>query len=318
MIMVAGTVEQDVTVAGGNVSLDGSIGGDVRAAGGDVTIRSQIGGDVLVGAGNLLITDKAIIGGDLYVGSGNVVLDAPVKGALKIGGGEVTINSIISGPVEVWSDGSVTFGPKAEITESITYHGTKDAIVKDGARVTAINFVPWQKNVSNTKNRVVDSIFTFLGLALFALIIATSFKPKTKVLVSVMQSRFWASFGTGLLIAILGPIIILVLFLTGIGAYLGIGILFSYALLFTLSCSLAAIFVGAMLMKHAAKREDLMVSWQSAVVGALAVTILCLIPYVGSLIAMILGLLAAGGTARVLSAEHKNQEAIASMISENN
>lgn len=317
-IVVAGTVEQDVTVAGGDISLEASIGGDVRAAGGDIRIRSQIGGDVLVGAGNVIFDEKSLVGGDLYVGAGNVTIDGPVKGTLKIGGGEVVINSIVSGPVEVWSDGSLTFGPKAEVTGSIKYHGTKEAVVKEGARISSIELLPFMHAGRSTGDKAMGAFMTFLSLALFALVIATSFKPKTKVLVSVMQTRFWSSFGIGLLIAILGPIIAIILLLTQIGAYLGVVVIFSYGLLFALACSLATIFVGGMVMRYLAKREDLLVGWQSAVVGAFIVTLLCFIPYVGDLIAVILGLLAVGGTARLLSVEHKHQEEIATIISQNN
>jgi len=54
---VAGTVEGDVRVAGGQVTISGGVAEDVLATGGQVTITSsgQVGGDVIVSAGQLAI-----------------------------------------------------------------------------------------------------------------------------------------------------------------------------------------------------------------------------------------------------------------------
>lgn len=317
-IIVSGSVEQDVNVAGGDITLKGDIGGDVRAGGGNIDISSQVAGDVLIGGGNVILDDSAFVGGDLYIGGGNVVVNSPVEGVLKIGGGEVTINSHIAGNVDVWSDGSLTFGPNAHVVGEITHHGKKMATIKYGARVGDVKFVALTKmSGGSSGNWLVKSFVFFIALAILAFIIVKSFHPKTKVLVSIMENSFWKSLGVGALIAFFGPIIILILFATGVGGYLAVVLLLSYLLLFALSCALAAVFVGSLIMKHVIKREDLIMSWQSALIGSLVFSILCIVPYIGGLVTFILALLAAGGTARLLGTEHRNQEEIAGIISRN-
>jgi hypothetical protein len=192
------------------------------------------------------------------------------------------------------------------------------ATIKDGARVGDVRFVALTKmSGGSSGNWLVKSFVFFIALAILAFIIVKSFHPKTKVLVSIMENSFWKSLGVGALIAFFGPIIILILFATGVGGYLAVVLMLSYLLLFALSCALVAVFVGSLIMKHVIKREDLIMSWQSALIGSLVFSIICVIPYIGGLVTFILALLAAGGTARLLGTEHRNQEEIAGIISRN-
>ncbi len=100
------TIDEDVTVSGGNAEIDGVIDGDLAVLGGTVDVNGIIAGDVAVFGGNLEIIgtvtgDAAVFGGntrnkgaienDLLVIGGTVVLDSGsvVQGNISMVGGTV-------------------------------------------------------------------------------------------------------------------------------------------------------------------------------------------------------------------------------------
>jgi hypothetical protein len=148
------------------------VGGDARVAGGNITISSPIGGDLLIAGGNISLTEKSSVSGDLVIGGGNVILNAPVMGRLKAGVGNLTINSKIEGDVEIYSsgrgkgEGNVVFGPKAEVLGKIFHKGSKQAVIQEGAKVSAIDFT------LHTGRKAMAALAGFLTAAVLIKLIA--------------------------------------------------------------------------------------------------------------------------------------------------
>lgn len=298
MVTVNGNVEQDLVVAGGNLNLNGTVGGDIRAAGGNILVSSPVGGDLVVAGGNVSVTQKAAVNGDLVAAAGNLVVNSPVNGKAKICGGNITINGKIVGDLEITAEESLTFGPTAEVTGKITYKGRRQAVVKEGAKVGAINFTELEARRGFGKVFgpivLVELIGAFAAVWLFM----HFFRRRVEVVSDQIYRKPWQMLGLGLAGLVLTPVVMIILFISIIGYYVALVVMAWYFFMLLLSCLLTAIFTGAWILKMINKTPMLQLSWPAALVGVVVLKILFFVPVLGWFALLILFLLGVGGVLR--------------------
>lgn len=300
---LAGPVEQDLTVAGGNLTVAGQVGGDLRMAGGTLELQSSVRGDVVAAGGNVFLFDSASIGGDLVVAGGAVLIESPVAGSLRAVGGRITINSKISGPVTVRANQELVFGPKAEVTGKIVYEGPREAIVKDGAKVSAIEFKPVKAREKNLLGFLaVASLIKLLAVALAAWLLLHFMPRRMKFVVENVHDNFWKNLGLGFVGAVVAPVAIIVALVTVIGAYAAIAVALWYGLALMLSSLATVIMVGAWVLKKLGSPER-QLDWQAVIIGALVYGLLWFIPFIGALAGIIIFLATFGGMLRLSKKE---------------
>mgnify|MGYP003393187830 CR=1 FL=1 len=302
-VTIDGATEQDVVVAGGSIGVNGRVGGDARVAGGTVTINSPVGGDLLVGGGNVNITQKTTIGGDAAIGAGTLILDAPVAGSLKVAGKSLVINSKIAGSVWIRSSGTVTFGPKADIDGKIYINAPKEAVVKEGAKISTPEFTKYEVRNSETKKGLFGLLTAFFLVKLVAyfitaLVLWKLLGNQIAKVSEYIQSNFWKSTGVGFLVAVVGPIAAIILLVTLVGYYLAFITLAVYALLVLISASVAGVFIGSWLMMKITKTPSMVFSWQSLLLGVVVIMVIGFIPVIGSIANAIIILAALGAVSR--------------------
>ncbi len=100
------TLNEDVTVSGGNATIDGLITGDLAVMGGSVKINGTVDGDIAVFGGE--IENYGKITGDVAVAGGSVKNINKIEGDIAVAGGSVELDS-----------GSVTEGDIAIIGGSV-------------------------------------------------------------------------------------------------------------------------------------------------------------------------------------------------------
>lgn len=100
------TLNEDVTVSGGNATIDGLIKGDLAVMGGSVKINGTVAGDIAVFGGEIKNFGK--ITGDVAVAGGSVKNITMIEGDIAVVGGTVELDS-----------GSVTEGDIAIIGGSV-------------------------------------------------------------------------------------------------------------------------------------------------------------------------------------------------------
>jgi len=98
-ITVAGTVDGDIIAAGGTVDLAGPVGEAVRAAGGDITVSGPVTKDVLAASGRL--TASGPIGGDLIFSAGQVTVTGAVTGSIDGRAGTYNRSGTVGGTESV-------------------------------------------------------------------------------------------------------------------------------------------------------------------------------------------------------------------------
>ncbi|MEO0185551.1 MAG: polymer-forming cytoskeletal protein, partial [candidate division WOR-3 bacterium] len=113
------TLEQDVSVSGGNATIDGVIKGDLAVMGGSVIINGSIDGDVAVFGGE--IENNGKIMGDAAVAGGSVKNKGRIEGDIAVAGGTVDLDSgsVVAGDIAIVG-GSVDRSDYATVNGEIT------------------------------------------------------------------------------------------------------------------------------------------------------------------------------------------------------
>jgi len=299
-IVISGPVSQDVIVGGGNVSIIADVGDDVRVGGGNIVIQGKVGGDVIAGGGQVTLGGPGVAG-DVVIGAGSVRIDAPVGGTLKIGGGNVFINAPITGNITIEAD-TVTLGSAAVISGNLSYKATKELIKEDGAVVTGkVDFKMQSARQAPASLAVLVSMWTlgkFLVLLASALCLGLILRRYSNAVVAKAVERPLLEIGRGLVVIITLPILSVLLLVTVVGIPFGILGLLGFVSVLILACILSPIIVGSVLYRYFSKQE-VEVSWKSILLGAFVCSIIGLVPFIGGLIQMLLGLLSIGVLAAV-------------------
>lgn len=95
------TVDEDITVTGGNARIDGVVDGDLAVMGGAVTINGKVDGDVAVFGGGLDLIGT--VTGDASVLGGSINHQGTVEGCLSVVGGKVKLDSgsVVKGSIDL-------------------------------------------------------------------------------------------------------------------------------------------------------------------------------------------------------------------------
>lgn len=300
-VTVDGDIEDDATIAGNTVSLNSPIGGDLRTAGSRVSINNTVGGDGLIAGSSVVLGAKSSFGGDVYIGGAGVTVDGPVMGDLKIVGDSVRINSKIDGSVWVKSNKKIVFGSNADVAGKLTIVSNELPLIESGANVSEPEMKPWVVKKSNKDTeRGFLGFLTFMFLVkliagfITAWILLSLFRSRFTSLVAATSQNFWKHALFGFIGVVVAPIIAIILFVTLIGYMAGILVLCAYVSIWVISYLTGLALTGAWLMKKIKKQDQLMVNWQSILVGVLVFAILAVIPVIGWIVCMIIVLASAG------------------------
>jgi cytoskeletal protein CcmA (bactofilin family) len=201
------TIDEDVTVTGGNAQIDGVISGDLAVMGGRVDVNGMVDGDVAVLGGNLDITGT--IQGDAAVFGGNIKNRGTIDGELHVIGGTVYLDSasVVTGDISMVG-GTVERHENAEVLGKVESVEIK-ALEKILPRISRAFRLPRMLPGAKVFPRVV-----FLGmlvvLYLFNILVALIFPNAVDRVKEKIEQSIWASVGLGIIMQLLFvPLIVL-------------------------------------------------------------------------------------------------------------
>ena len=285
-VTISGDVRGDVYTGGGTIIINGSITQDLVAAGGTITIFGNTGDDVRAAGGTLVIDGS--VGGDVVAGGGTIHINGPVEGDIRIGAGDVYLNAPIRGRVEIDAD-KLTIGSKAVIYGDLTYRSRHEATIENGAQVLGtLNYEP--RNFEKGRKFMgkfgsgIWALFTvvkFFMILAGALIIGLFFRRYMTELTGRVYDKALAEFGRGFAFLVLLPISSVILLFTIIGAPLGILGLVSFVGGLIFICLIAPVVLGSLLHKWITKGQALKVNWKTILLGVAIFSLLTFIPILG-------------------------------------
>jgi hypothetical protein len=201
------TIDEDVTVTGGNALIDGVISGDLAVMGGTVDVNGTVTGDVAVFGGNLEM--NGFIDGDAAVLGGNIRNKGTIDGDLHVIGGTVYLDSAsaINGDVSMVG-GTVERDENAVVLGKIESVEIK-ALEKVLPRISKAFRLPRMIPGAEAFPRIVfiGMLVVMFVLNIFVILI---FPRATSNIAEKIQQSVWACVGIGIAFEILFvPIIVL-------------------------------------------------------------------------------------------------------------
>ena len=339
-VHVAATSSDDVFVAGHDIHLDTgtadhtfaagqtiSVTGDnARAfltAGHDITFETgSAASDVLAFGNNVTFNPTFKIGGSAVVFGQDVHLQAPVGRDLTIGGGTVTIDSAITGNVRAQGR-HIIVGPNARIGGDFSYRAADKIEISPQAVITGKKVVlPAEKNEFTWNNhhgrmmgamggmhhRIMHDVMGALGFIVLSLVLTAVFPLLMARAGGMITRNPLLAAGVGLMVLIVGPVLSIIAMVTIIGLSLGFAMwaLIWAALLigFVGAAAGIAALAGRYGKEDAAPKLGGQLLW--TLLGAIVISALGAIPYVGFriwLVACVLGTGAVSAQARSLMAK---------------
>ena len=299
LVTVGHQVQGGVIVGAGSVVVGGVIGRSVRAAGGAVTIAGRVRRNVSVAGGTITIAREAVIGGSAQLAGGELRVGGSIGRRLRAAGAVVVLAGEVTGNVEVVAQ-KIEVLPTAHIKGALTYWSPRDARIAPEARIegrVTHNMPELPSRIARTGTALVTvSRALFLaGLAVVAIGLFLIF-PRFTVLASrTIGSDPFRSFGTGLLLFFIVPVLAILCMITILGIPLGLLLFLAYSVSLLLGFVLAAFFLAdvgatAFMGKNARRRRVRVVF----LVVALGVLLLARqIPLIGGalmVLAVLLGL----------------------------
>jgi cytoskeletal protein CcmA (bactofilin family) len=250
-ITINAKVDGDVICAGMNIEIGGTIAGDVRAAGQVVVLKGSVTHNASLAGSNIRVDGSAKIGGDLQTGGSMTTINGSVARDIDAAGSTVTLNGTAGRDVQAATD-NLRLDSNAKIDGAITYysHNTVDKSASAHVSGEITRKEPQTKRHETNTNPFPGIFFSFFSLLLFAFVLLAVFPRRLSGLTDLALTKPGMTVLIGLAACIAAPAIILVSFMTVVGAFLGIVLLLAWVVILLLSGVLASYYIGRLaLMK---------------------------------------------------------------------
>ena len=263
-------IESDLYLAGETLTVSDYIDGNVYAIAGDITVSGKIGGDLFILANNVNLTQDSYTYGNLYVCANQVTIDGIVCDLyaccsnLSIGESGIVLrdsrtssaNFSLAGNIgrnAFAQANSISMQDSAHIYGNFDYTAKEAIVVPSGSVDGSINYseLNTKTNSADVKDIIIAYVMDFVyalvyTLVVFGLILLVA--PKfTDKLHELTKTKWLASFGIGLLVLILVPVIAVLLVFTYIGTPLSFAIAALYLLVLSITFAITAISLSKLL-----------------------------------------------------------------------
>lgn len=301
-VVISGNAGNEVLAAGGSVSLLGKTGGDVRVAGGNVTIDTVVGGEALLAGGHILLQPRTVIRNGLFAAGGDINIEGTIYGHTRIMGGTVSINGTVNNDIEIKAQ-RLIIGNKAVINGNLRYSAPQEAAIAQGAAING-ETVFTHMRVAPHREKLAHFIWIWwliklIAVATAALVIYFLLTKKTEEFTALALDRFARELLTGFIVLVTIPALVLILFITGVGALLGIIGAFLYVSFIMLSGVLGAVVFSGLLRRYAFKKA-FAVTWSLILLGVFVYQVFGLIPVLGWIFKFVFFLSALGSLSHLI------------------
>lgn len=279
-VIISGAVKGYALLAGKNITVSGPIGNDLFAAGANLQINAPVADNAVLAGGEIHLQPGAVIHHDAVLAGGKVEVAGKIERDLKLAAGEVQLASEVGGSVQARTD-KLTILPTAVIRGNLKVYSPVPPEIAPQAQVLGRI-----EHIQIERENVAVSWFkrwgySFLALALVGLAAISLSSLWANRVVTTFTNQPGATFLSGLAGLILIPLIVVLLLASIIGIPLAFMVLALYAVALLLSGVFAAWFVGGWLLSQFNRPQP--TRWVRIIVGALVVSLLVSLPWIGGL-----------------------------------
>ncbi|NNE67039.1 MAG: polymer-forming cytoskeletal protein [Pyrinomonadaceae bacterium] len=294
-VNINGEVQGYVMAAGATVNIDAPVGNDLWAAGANIVVNSTVSDNAMLAGSSVIIGKNGSIGGNARIAAGTVEIAGPVGRGLSVSAGEVRISSNIEGSTEIYTD-TLTIEPNAVLKGTYIVYSPNDPVISPQANISG--------KIDHRKTEAEKTYFSafrewfsdwFLRFASFAVLglVAVWFSSVwTNRVANTLKDKPGKSFLIGLATLLSIPILFILLLIT----LIGIPLAFLVAALGVVAFLLSGVFVsylsGDWILGKMGRWEKSNVL--KIVFGALAVTFVMSLPWIGWLVKFAVAFLGVG------------------------
>jgi cytoskeletal protein CcmA (bactofilin family) len=280
-ITVNGTVNGSMIAAGQTINVNGNVGRAARLAGEIININGNIGGDLLTFSSETNISSQAEIGRDFLFGTGNVRMDGRIGRNVKGGGREVSISDGVGGDVDLTVD-HLTLASTASIQGNLNYTSENEADIQSGAQIggETAHKIPEAKKAAPFSG-IGGKILGFLMAFVIGLVVILIAPRRSASSADSIRNRPWASLGWGAVILFATPIAAILVCFTVIGIPLGLIALALYAIAIYISQIFVSLFVGSWILGRFRGVDSRGIMIGAMALGLFIISLLRWIPFLG-------------------------------------
>ena len=323
----------DVFLTGDNVTIDYIIDGNLFVFANNVTINSQIGGDAFIISNSLNVTEQGYIFSNLFTISKDVNIDGVIYDLYALSQ-NVTISGYIYRDMKVSTDTLNVFGTIGRnafvkvsnmnfttdestngeeetvtsktglINGNLEYSSENEISIPDGAVTGSTN----HKKIDNTipMQSYIYSLGVILITAVLVWLICLWLAPKfVKNPKLINKKNILPTIGLGILTPIALVVVSVILLLIGITSSFALLIISLLFMLIAISTSIFIIAINNLICSKL-KINKTIGNFGMLIITTVVLWLLSLIPYVGSIIAIIVLILGIGIIAYHLVIKEKN------------
>ncbi len=290
-LVLNGHIGDDVLVFGRKAILSGEITGNVFFFGQILELKGVVHGSVRAMGQQLTLLPGARVKGDVFMGGKRISINqAQIDGGFKGGAGEIVLNGTIQKGVQ-FEGGDVAFGPRFRSRGKVvvTLHQKKSEAIPNAPANLELHY-------KTRKPFYQRPVSLWLGVSAFivGLLFVAAFPGANWEMVNIARHQSIKTIGIGALFVIVFPVVALLLIIVPpltfiFGAF--------YLTLLYLSKMLGASVLGQILLQQWGKNQNRYLGYA---LGFVVLSLIGLIPVVGSLVIFIMAFLAVGALLQVM------------------
>jgi cytoskeletal protein CcmA (bactofilin family) len=294
-IVVDGTVDGNINAAGYTVKAGGLIYRSVRLAGYKVTADGRIGNNLMLVGAIARVGSTCEVQNDVSISAGKAYIQGILLGNLQVSGDDVVISGSIDKDVEITAQ-KVTIERSAVILGNLTYTSPQKADIADGAQIEGD--VKFKKEIKASTESAFSSflwtIILFVGAYIVGLLLIGFCRRPSCSTRDVIYTDLPRSFGYGLIIFIVVPIILILALVTVIGIPAALVALMLYVIVFYVSKLFVAQAIGDKILTTLSSSPGPKSQALALLIGLIILTVLFHLPYVGWILYLLTVMLGLG------------------------
>lgn len=282
-----------VLAAGSEVLVGAAVGNDLWAAGRSVSVAAPVADSVRLAGRSVVIQPQASVGGAALLTGRRVEVRAPIQGDLTVSAAQALLASQVGGTVRSRS-GSLKLLPGAVVHGDLIVWGPNPPDIAAGARVLGkvSHHLPSQDAGWGPFGWLWQWLYGFLALlALGTAAVMASPRWGTRVAERI-RHRFGASLLAGVVALVALPLLALLLAATIVGLPLAVVVAAAYTIALLLSGVVVALCIGDWLTTRFGHPGAS--SHARLAAGALLLSLIAALPWVGWLAWLVVPLLGLG------------------------
>jgi hypothetical protein len=287
-VTLAGPVRDDVMAAGANVTISGTVGDDLRAAGANVTLSSSVADNAMMAGSSVVLQAGGSVGRDADLAGGTVLVQGKVGRNLSLAAGDARLSGEVGGTVQAHVQ-HLTLLPGTVVHGDLVVYAPVAPQISPQARVLGrVDHHPTAARAGRKGNAsgwwfgwLIQFVWLFV---IGAAVLALSQRWADRIAETIARQP-GASALIGLLALMFVPLFTLVLLITVIGMPLALILMAAFGVAVLLAGAFVAYLVGVWLLTHLGKSH--LSPYAQLALGALVVSLLMALPWVGWLFRLI-------------------------------